>query len=221
MSRFTLSPYRFPGLMFDKPEGEGGEGGGGAGGSGDDKGDDKGKGKKPTPEELAAELEKTRDALKKANSESAERRKRLEALEADEAKRKKAEEDAKTAELSELQKAQKERDEAKAENARLATEQQKERVNTAIEKAARGLKFRDEADAVTMIDRSKVKIGDDGTVTGIKESLEELVKAKPYLVETPEEKKPTKGTPPPKSNGKQPQPGSNGTPPAARPLVKF
>lgn len=220
MSRFNLSPYRFHGIAYDKAEDAGGEGAD-AGGSGDDKGEgDKDKGKKLTSDELTARLEKSQADLKRANAESAERRRKLEAYEADEAKRKKDEEDRKTAELTELQKAQKERDEAKAEAARLADERQKERVNNAIEKAARGLKFRDEADAVTMIDRAKVKIAEDGTVSGIKEALEELVKAKPYLVETTENPKPGKGTPPPKTNGKQPQPGP-GTPPATKPLVRF
>jgi len=217
MGRFTLSQYHFPGLAFDKPEGDGGEGGAGAGGSGDDKD----KGKKPqTAEELQVELEKARKALHEANDMSKADRLRLKSLEDAEAKRKKDEEDRKTAELTELQKAQKERDEAKAEAAQLKDQSQKERVNNAIEKAARGLKFRDEADAVTMIDRAKVKIAEDGTISGIKEALEELVKAKPYLVETKEEPKPGKGTPPPKTNGKQPQPGP-GTPPATKPLVRF
>lgn len=52
------------------------------------------------PEDLAAELEKARAALKSANKEAAERRKKLEAYEQDEAKRKEAE-------MTELEKYQK------------------------------------------------------------------------------------------------------------------
>jgi hypothetical protein len=48
-------------------------------------------GAKADDSELAKELEKTREALKKANKEAAERRKRLEELEASEQKRKEAE----------------------------------------------------------------------------------------------------------------------------------
>ena len=44
-----------------------------------------------TPEEIRAELERTRDALKKANKEAADRRKKLDAFEKTEADRKAAE----------------------------------------------------------------------------------------------------------------------------------
>jgi len=55
--------------------------------------------KEPTPEELKAELEAVRDALKKVNAESAGRRKQLEAFEAE----KKKLEDEKLSEAEKLQ----------------------------------------------------------------------------------------------------------------------
>jgi hypothetical protein len=39
--------------------------------------------------------------------------------------------------------------------------------------------------AVTLMDKTKIKVGDDGAVTGAKEALEALKESKPYLFGTP------------------------------------
>lgn len=126
--------------------------------------------KTPSAAELEAELAKTRDALKQANSESATRRKKLEEYE-------KAEQARRDAELSETEKL----------NKRLAdAEQQKEQAlktaNDRLLKAAfvaeaalAGAEF--PGDAFLLADRTSVTIDEDGNVTGAKEAVEAIVKS--------------------------------------------
>ena len=71
-----------------------------------------------SPEQILAELERTRAALKAANKEAAERRKKLEEIESTEAKRKESE-------LTEVQRAAK-----RAEEAEASLKQTKERYRT-------------------------------------------------------------------------------------------
>jgi hypothetical protein len=123
------------------------------------------------PAELAAELERTRAALKAANAESAARRKKLEVLEAfnEELDRVKAE----------LATAKTEAEQIKA-NARQTA------IRHAIETAAAGLNFQDPADAITLADLSTVQVADDenGTirVTGAAEAVKALADKRPYLL---------------------------------------
>jgi len=123
---------------------------------------------------MAAELEKTRAALKAANAESAARRKKLEAYERSGG----AEEE--VARLkSELATARAEADTAKA-NARAAA------IRHAVETAAAGLSFQDPADALTLADLSAVHVAADanGTirVTGVAEAVKALADKRPYLL---------------------------------------
>ena len=121
----------------------------------------------PAETELAAELERTRAALKAANAESAARRKKLEAYETagDELDRVKAE----------LAAAKAEAEAAKA-TARAAA------IKHAVEAAAAGLHFQDPADALTLADLAAVQIDDAGTVTGAAEAVKALADKRPYLL---------------------------------------
>ena len=119
---------------------------------------------------MAAELEKTRAALKAANAESAARRKKLEAYERSGG----AEEE--VARLkSELATARAEADTAKA-NARAAA------IRHAVETAAAGLSFQDPADALTLADLTAVQVDDAGNVTGAAEAVKALAGKRPYLL---------------------------------------
>lgn len=74
-----------------------------------------------TAEQLQAELERTREALKVANREAADRRKKLESFE-------KLEQDKATAEMTEAQKLQKQLEQAMAELAALKTNEIRRKV---------------------------------------------------------------------------------------------
>jgi DNA repair exonuclease SbcCD ATPase subunit len=125
---------------------------------------------KQTPEQLQAELEKTRTALKAANKEAADRRKRLAELETAETERK-------AAEMTEAQKL----------NAKL--EKLEAEKNAALEKASNSLKraailskagdFIDADDVVGAL-AGKLEINDAGDVDGLDEALAALKKAKPH-----------------------------------------
>ncbi len=213
MSRFIVN--RLPGVCFDKAEGEpAGDGGAAdAGGSGKNAPG----AKKLTAEELQTELEKVQKALKDANHESADRRKKLEAFEGEETKRKLDEEQRKLAEMSDLQKAQKAIEDLKVERDQIKQQRLQDQIESEIKDMARSLKFRDPLDALRMIDRSKIVTGDDGKITGAKELLEDLAKAKPYLLDSGDPSITPKGTPKPKSK----QPGQPSEQPPAKPLVSF
>lgn len=118
-------------------------------------------------QDLAAELERTRAALKAANAESAARRKKLEAFEAfsDELDRVKAELAATKAEA----------ETAKA-NTRAAA------IKHAVESAAAALHFQDPADALTLADLSGVQVSEDGAVAGAAEAVKALADKRPYLL---------------------------------------
>lgn len=128
----------------------------------------------PKIEDVLAELEKTRAALKDANKESAERRKKLEAFEADEKKRTEAS-------LSETEKAAKQANELKAQLDAAMSELNETRIMSAIEREAGRLNFADVSDAAKLIDRSVITL-DGKAVNGVKEALEKIAKDKPYLL---------------------------------------
>lgn len=133
-----------------------------------------------SPEQLQAELERTRAALKTANKEAAERRKKLEEIEANETRRKESE-------LSEVQKAAK-----RAEEAENSLKQVKERyrinaMRNAIRLAAQNAGFVDTEDAIALADLSSVDFDETSDkVSGAKEAIDALAKAKPHLLKTPE-----------------------------------
>lgn len=129
--------------------------------------------------ELQAELERTRQALSKANSEAAERRKKLEAYEEAERKRKEAE-------MSEKEKLEAKLAEAQAQ-AEQATQAANERLlRASVTAEAAKLDFADPADAWSMVDRDGLAIDDEGEAQGVAEAVKALVKAKPYLVKRKE-----------------------------------
>jgi hypothetical protein len=148
---------------------------GGSGGSedGDDKGGDNASGDE-SPEAIKAELDRTRLALKAANKEAAERRKKLDDIEAAEAARKQSE-------LTEVEKLKAEADKAKADLTALQESSRKERIQAAVLQAATTAQFADPVDAIALADLSGVML-EDGKVTGAKEAVEALAKAKPHLV---------------------------------------
>lgn len=133
-----------------------------------------------SPEQLQAELERTRAALKTANKEAADRRKKLEEIESTEAKRKESE-------LSEVQRAAK-----RAEEAENSLKQVKDRYRTnamrnAIRLAAQNAGFVDTDDAVLLADMSGVDFDETSDkVTGAKEAIDALAKTKPHLLKQPE-----------------------------------
>lgn len=129
----------------------------------------------PTAVELAAELERVRQALKAANSESMTRRKRLEELEAAEAKRAQAE-------LSEIDKAKRAQADAEARAAAADERLRTAMIRNAVVVAASKASFYDPEDAFRLADLEGVQIGEDGRVTGVEEALKALAKVKPHLV---------------------------------------
>lgn len=148
---------------------------------------------KLSDEQLKKVLEDPRLWKTERLSELRDAAKKLKKLEEDQAAadKKKLEEEGKLKELLDLTKG--ELDKAKAQIAELGT-------NSAIEAAASAKGFVDPKVAAKLIDRSKVAIGEDGTVTGLEEQLTALATASPYLVGN---KQP--GTPMPPSNpGNQP-----------------
>lgn len=131
--------------------------------------------KQPSAAEMAAELQKTRDALNAANRESASRRKKLEEYEKAEQARAAVEQAKKEAELSETEKLN--RKLAAAEQAReqaLQTANQRLlRAAFVAEAAVAGAEFPD--DAFRLADTSGVTVDDDGNVSGVKEAVKAIV----------------------------------------------
>lgn len=148
-----------------------------AGGSGGDnnKGAESGNAGEMSAEQLKAELERTRTALKAANKEAGDRRKRLDEIEAADAKRKEQE-------LSDAQKAAKRAEEAEAKATQLEAQYRATTIRHAVEMAAAKLNFADPDDAYKLSDLSAITIGDDGKVDGVDAALKALSTAKPHLV---------------------------------------
>jgi hypothetical protein len=57
-------------------------------------------------------------------------------------------------------------------------------IRSAVISDAAKLQFRDPSDALPFIDKSKIKLHDDGTVEGLDEQLKAIAKSKPYLLAT-------------------------------------
>lgn len=126
------------------------------------------------PADSKEEIEQLRKALKAANSESAQRRKRLDEYERAESARKEAE-------MTETQKLEKRAADAEAKNTQLSAELKTTRIKSEIKLLAIELGFADVEDAYNLIDKSGIEADDNG-VKGVKEALETLAKAKPYLI---------------------------------------
>jgi len=129
----------------------------------------------PTPAELVAELERTKAALKAANSEAQQRRLKLDAIE-------KADKEREEKELSEAQKANKRMQEAEDAYKALEAKHRTSAINSAVKVAAMAAGFADSDDAVKLADLSGVQVGDDEVVVGAKEAVAKLATAKPHLL---------------------------------------
>lgn len=165
-------------------------------------------------EDVKAELEKVRKALREANKEAADRRKKLDAFEA-------AEKERQAAQMTELEKAQAEIAEAKrlaaeAEEARTAAEAkaQERLLKAAVIAEASKQGFNDPADAWLLVDRSKIEAGEDDSFKGLDKAIEAVLKAKPYLAKA--EDRPRIGTPRSQPNGGKPP-----EPKAVKPIIRL
>lgn len=127
--------------------------------------------------DVAAELERTRAALRKANREAAANRKRLEELE-------QAEQDRQQAELSEAERWKKKAEETERQLAEVTSRQRQLAIRHAVEMAAQRMNFHDAADALSLADLSSVEVADDGSISGVDEALKALAKAKPHLIKS-------------------------------------
>lgn len=96
------------------------------------------------------------------------------------------------AKLQEIEDAQKSAEE-KLQEQLTALQQQTEKakadrrdavLRSAIVAAAAKAGMTDPADAYSLLDKSKIEIKDDDTVTGIEEAIKALVESKPYLVKS-------------------------------------
>jgi uncharacterized membrane protein YqiK len=133
-----------------------------------------------SPEQLQAELERTRAALKTANREAAERRRKLDEVEANEAKRKESE-------LTEVQRAAKRAEEAEASLKATKDRYRQNAIRNEIKLYAQNAGFVDIADAIALADMSGVDFDEaNDKVIGAKEAIDALAKAKPHLLKAPD-----------------------------------
>jgi hypothetical protein len=133
-----------------------------------------------SPEQLQAELERTRAALKTANKEAADRRKKLEEIESNEAKRKESE-------LTEVQKAAKRAEVAESDLKTVKERYRTNAIRNEIKLYAQNAGFVDTEDAIALADLSSVDFDETSDkVSGAKEAIDALAKAKPHLLKTPE-----------------------------------
>lgn len=158
--------WRDAGIFFDADQGSG---------SGDSGTEDKGD--VTSLDELKAELERTRAALKAANKEAADRRKKLDDIEAQATARKEQE-------LTEAQKAASRADKAEQALQALEARHRNTTINSAIRLAARTAGFVDPEDAVSLLDRTGLDIDENDNVTGVEAAIKALAKTKPHLLNT-------------------------------------
>jgi len=122
-----------------------------------------------TPEELQKELDEVRDALKKANAESAGRRKELEKHDAEkEALKQKG--------LSDSEKLLAQVKAVEEQHAALATELKAERVRNSILAKATELGFASPEDALLLINLAQIEVV-EGKVSGFEKSLAALAES--------------------------------------------
>ena len=121
--------------------------------------------------ELAAELQRARDALRAANNEAAQRRKKLDEYE-------KAEQTRKDAELSEMDKLNKRLAEAETARQQALTTANDRLIKAAFvaEAAKHGVEYPE--DAFLLADKSNVAVDDSGNVIGVAETVKTLVDGK-------------------------------------------
>lgn len=206
MDLFKFKWLRMPFIFFDK---DGAAGGGASDDKADDKTDDSAGGKKDAEKAGDQQTDEKKftqkdiDQIVKDRLER-ERKKQEDAAakaQAD-AEKKALEEQGKHKELAD--KATKEAEQSKAARETAEASLKAERIRFAVILKANDLKFADAEDAFKMLDFSDVEIDDQGKPKAemITKKLEELAKAKPYLVKADGEKK-SLGTPPRKSGSNQ------------------
>ena len=122
------------------------------------------------PDDIAAELERTRLALTAANKESAGRRKRLEQLEAAETARQQAE-------MTETDKLKAELAEAKAEAAKAEAHARDTLIRSAFIAEAAKAQVAHPEDVYLLADKSAVDVDESGKVAGVAEAVKALVDA--------------------------------------------
>lgn len=144
-----------------------------------------------TVESLAAKLASAEKRIGELNKESEKHRKQADEWQA----AKKAEEDAK---LSETEKLRKSLDEAT--KAQVAAIQKANDRLVRAEILAKAGKFIDADAAFLLVDRSKVTVDENGTVTGVEAALDELAKSKPHLVKQQQFNRTTSATNPDVTN---------------------
>ena len=83
---------------------------------------------------------------------------------------------------SEAEKEKARADKAEAEKATAQAKANKKLVDADLKVFAAQAGFADPSDAVALAERSVIKVDDDGNVTGAKEAIEALAKAKPHLL---------------------------------------
>lgn len=96
----------------------------------------------------------------------------------------KAKKEADEAAKSELEKEKAARERAEAEKKTALDAANTRLINAEIKVFAVQAGFVDPADAVALVDRSGIQVDEQGNVTGAKEAVEKLAKAKPHLVGT-------------------------------------
>lgn len=126
----------------------------------------------PTIDELKAELDAIRKALKTANSEAADRRKKLDAFE-------QAEEQRKQAEMTEAQKAidAKTKAEEAAKRVMQAADAKLKRAAFMAEASKFGVTRPEDAYALALADGVEITVSEDGEVSGVVEAVKALVEA--------------------------------------------
>jgi small-conductance mechanosensitive channel len=120
----------------------------------------------------------------------------------------KAHKDTQTANQTELEKEKARADNAEAASKTALETANKRLVDAEIKVFAKDAGFADVTDAVALVDRTSIQVDEQGNVTGAKEAIEALAKAKPHLIG---EGKPA-GTPGSGGNGgRQDGQGEKGT----------
>jgi len=145
-----------------------------------------------TQEELDALIAKSKGQVKRQYADYDDLKSKLSEYEKAEAERKQAQ-------MSEQERIQAELDAArqKAEEAEKAREQALSAANQRAIKAefklaAAGANIRPDAldDAFVLVDKAGISVDDDGNVVGVKEALEALIAAKPYLLDVKQPQNP-------------------------------
>lgn len=171
--------------MFDGDDGTGGGGGGSGDGDGSD---DKSKATVTmTQADLDALIAREKARAKKPFADYDDIKAKIVEFEKAEEERKKAAMTEKERLEAEKAEALKKAEEAEALRNETLTKANQRLVNAEFRSMARTAEFnvRSDAldDALKLADLSAARVDDEGSVTGVKEALEALIKAKPYLVE--------------------------------------